>query len=95
MESKRQIFFEIFWKLLCVLGVVCFVTGLFFYNYIEIKQLQGFHYYYYTNPYMEYSFPMLLVGLSSWITSAIFYIEIKKTNQTGINQPSPLLNPEN
>lgn len=71
------------------------MTGLFFYNYVEIKQLQGFHYYYYTNPYMEYSFPMFLVGLSSWITSAIFYIENKKTKQTGINQPSTLLNPEN
>jgi RsiW-degrading membrane proteinase PrsW (M82 family) len=92
MEGGKQIF----WLFFCLLGVVCLIIGLFCYNYVERRQLQGFHYYYYVNPYEEYASPLLFVGFSSLIIGTTLWLVTKTTKRIDINQPnSTITNAEN
>lgn len=71
MGNRKRGLLGILWVILCLFGVVCIVTGMFFYSYIERRKLIGFNYYYYVYPFMEYAFPMVLVGLSSMIVGFV------------------------
>lgn len=71
MENEKQNPLQLLWIAFCVFGIACLLTGLLFNFYIERKSMPGFHYYYYTNPYMEYTFPAVLAGAFSLIISVI------------------------